>query len=132
MSNKIDWGEFLEWTEEQLDDLRVAGYSYIRQGKYEIALPFFEALVVLNPENIYDVRTLGAIYLQMDDVSKALKFLDKALELDANHVPTQLNRAKALLTLGFKDQGLRLSRKLKKNNNKFISDRAQALILAYR
>jgi tetratricopeptide (TPR) repeat protein len=130
--SQLNWCEILEWTEEQLTDLRVAGYSYIRQGKYDVALPFFEALVVLNQGNVYDIRTLGALYLQVDDASKSLKFLDRALELEANHVPTRLNRTKALLALGFKEQGLKLARKLKKNPDKFVSDSAQALILAYR
>lgn len=132
MTQAINWQEFLKWDEEQIDDLRIAGYSYIRQGKYDVALPFFEALVVFDPNNTYDLQTLGALYLQMDDAGKALHFLNKSLELEPNHIPTILNRARALLILGFREQGLKIARKLRKDPDKYISDSAKALILAYR
>ena len=58
----IKWMERLGWTEEHIEDLRYTGYSYVRQGKYDIALAFFEALAVLEPESAYDAQMLGAIY----------------------------------------------------------------------
>jgi hypothetical protein len=39
--SKINWLEKLKWSGEQLDDLQTAGFAYIRQGKYDIALPIF-------------------------------------------------------------------------------------------
>ena len=51
---KINWKDHLGWSEEQLEDLRYTGFSYIRQGKYEIALAFFEALVILDPSSVYN------------------------------------------------------------------------------
>ena len=47
---RINWRDKLGWDEDQLEDLRFAGYAYLRQGKYDIALAFFEALTVLDPE----------------------------------------------------------------------------------
>lgn len=129
--SKINWLKKLNWTEEQLDDLRVAGYAYIRQGKYEIALPFFEALAVLDPDSSYDSQTLGAIYLQMNQPLKALKSFDKALKLEADHAPTLLNVTKALFMLGRKDEGLKLAHILKKEKNIQIANTASALIMAY-
>ncbi len=70
---RINWLEQMGWTEDHLEDLRYAGYAYIRQGKYDIALPFFEALSVLDPESSYDAQTLGALYLQLNNPVKALK-----------------------------------------------------------
>lgn len=129
--SKINWLKTLNWTEEHLDDLRVAGYAYIRQGKYEIALPIYEALAVLDPESAYDAQTLGAIYLQMNQPLKALKSFDKALKLDADHAATLLNVTKALFMLGRKEEGLKLAHILKKEKNTQIANTANALIMAY-
>lgn len=129
--SKIDWMKELGWTEEQLEDLRYAGYAYIRQGKYDVALPFFEALVVLNPESAYDAQTLGAIFLQLDQPAKAAKALDKALKLETDHAPTLLNFTKALFMLGKQEEGLKLAHMLKSEPDIRISNAAWALILAY-
>lgn len=128
---KINWMEKLGWTEEQLEDLRVTGYAYIRQGKYDIALQFFEALTILDPESAYDAQTLGALYLQMGNPVKALKYLDKALKLDAEHAPTLLNLTKALFMLGKIEEGLKVAHILKNESDSSISNTAKALILAY-
>ena len=103
---KFDWMEVLGWGKEDLDDLRFVGYSYIRQGLYDIALQFFEALVVLNPSHAYDLQTLGALYLQKGNNLLALSWIERALKLDPHNLPTLLNRAKVLFALGYKKQAL--------------------------
>ena len=128
---RIQWMKELNWTEEQLEDLRFAGFAYIRQGKYDIALPFFEALIVLDPENSYDAQTLGALYLQINNPIKALKAFDRALKLEADHAPTLLNVTKALLMLGRKDEAVKLANILKNEKDGAISNVARALLLAY-
>lgn len=129
--SKIDWLGKLKWTDEQLDDLRMTAFAYIRQGKYDIALPFFEALCVLNPDNAYDAQTLGALYLQMSKPEIALKHFDRALKLDAEHAPTLLNVAKAFFMLGKTEEGVRLAQILQQEQDPYISNTAKALILAY-
>jgi tetratricopeptide (TPR) repeat protein len=128
---KINWREKLGWDEDQLEDLRFAGYAYLRQGKYEIALAFFEALTALDPDNAYDAQTLGALYLQINNPAKAIKWLDRALKIEADHAPTLLNLCKALFMLGKKEHGLKLAHILKNEPNTTISNTAKALILAY-
>lgn len=127
---RINWVQVLGWNDEQLEDLRFTGYAYIRQGKYEIALSFFEALSILN-ENAYDEQTLGAIYLQLGNPAKALKAFDRALKLEADHAPTLLNLTKALFMLGKKEEALKLANILKNESDPMISNTAKALILAY-
>lgn len=127
---RINWLEKLNWSEEHIEDLRFTGYSYIRQGKYDIALAFFEALIILDPESAYDAQTLGAIYLQLNFPAKALKCFDKALKLEADHGPTLLNLTKAFLMLDRKDEALKLANILKNEKNTAISNVAKALILA--
>ncbi len=129
--SKINWRESLGWSEEIIEEMRSTGYAYVRQGKYDIAVPFFEALCVLDPDSAYDAQTLGAIYLQMNNPSKALKYFDKALKIEGDHAPTLLNLAKALFMLGKKDEGLKLANILKNEPNQSISNMAKALILAH-
>lgn len=129
--SKIDWCKALGWNQEHLDDLRLTGYAYLRQGKYDIAIPFFEALAVLDPESAYDAQTLGALYVQLGDKPKALKWLDRALKIDSDHGPTLLNLCKLLFMMGKKDEGLKLANILKNEKDLTIANVAKALIMAY-
>lgn len=128
---KINWRESLGWDDEQLEDLRYVAYAYIRQGKYDIALPIFEALCVMDPESAYDAQTLGALYLQIGQPNKALICFDRALKLDADHTPTLLNLAKTFFMLGRKQEGIKLANILKNEPNPTIANSAKALLLAY-
>jgi len=127
---KIDWKKTLGWSIEQVEDLRYTGYAYLRQGKYDIALAFFETLNLID-DSSYDAQTIGAIYLEMGEPEKALKFLDKALQLEADHAPTLLNMCKALFMLGRKEEGLKLAAILKNEPEPLIANVAKALILAH-
>jgi predicted Zn-dependent protease len=130
MSN-VNWLEVLGWRLEELDDLRFVGFSYIRQGSYDLALTFFEALTILAPQSAYDHQTLGALYLQKNNNLMALNTIEKALKLEPDHYPTQLNRAKALFALGYKKQALASAKVLLKCPVEQIANQATALILAY-
>lgn len=129
--NQIDWLELLGWDEEQIEDIRFAGYSFLKQGHYEHALKFFEVLTILPQEHLYDLQTIGALYLQIGNNLSALNYLERALKLDRFHEPTLLNRAKALVLLGYKKQGLSQAQKLENSSDKYIVDQARALMLAY-
>ena len=130
--SQINWAEVLGWGEEELGDLRYVAYSYLKQGIYDIALTFFHAIEVLSPHTAYDLQTIGAIYLQMGSSLKALDYCDRALKLDPRHLPTQLNRAKALFMLGYKQQGLMQAVILEKQKeDSTIAEQAQALVLSY-
>lgn len=127
----IDWKEMLGWTDEQFEEIRNAGYSYIRQGKYDIALAFFKALVAVDPDNAYDNQTLGALYLEMGQTEEAIKFLNQALILDADHAPTLLNLTKAMFMAGKKQEAMQLAKMLQDDTNPHVSSMAKALLLAY-
>ena len=126
-----NWLEILGWGQSEIDDLRFVAYSYIKQGVYDIAITFFDALAVLETPTSYDLQTLGALYLQMGNGLKALDYLDRALKMDPSHLPTQVNRAKALFMLGYKRQGLLAAVELEKSENPQIAKQATALILSY-
>lgn len=126
------WSDALGWGPQQVESLRYVGYCYLKQGVYDIALSFFNALTVLDPNNVYDLQTLGAIHLQMGNALKALEMLDAALKLDPRHEMTKLNRAKALFMLGYKEQGLLQANDVTRATSKDLADQALALVLSYR
>lgn len=127
----MDWCDILGWTEEQLQDLRATGYSYVVQGLYARAAVFFEALVAINPKSTYDIQTLGAIYLQTGQIDLALSHLEKALDLQPTHLSTLLNKTKALLISGKLAEGLALAQSLTRAPNSHVRNLAEALIMAY-
>jgi tetratricopeptide (TPR) repeat protein len=129
--SQTNWKEVLGWGPEEINDLRFVAYSYIKQGVYDIALTFFDALAVLETPSAYDLQTLGALHLQMGNGLKALEYLDKALKTDPTHLPSQLNRAKALFMLGYKRQALTQALDLEKSPDKELAAQATALVLAY-
>ncbi len=128
---KIDWKKEMEWGDEQVQELRIIGFAYIRQGKYDIALPFFEALHVLDPDSCYDAQTLGALYVQTNQPAKAVKILDQALKMEADHASTLINLTKALLMMGKKEEGIKLASLLARERDPQIANTAKALLLAY-
>ncbi len=129
--SKINWIEKLKWSEEHVDDLRFTGYAYIRQGKYDIALPFFEALIILDVDSIYDHQILGAIYLQLNQPEKALVYFDRALMLEGDHSATLVNVMKTFIMMGKTADAIKLANILKNDSTSSIANVAKALLLAY-
>lgn len=127
----MDWRKVLGWGPGEVDDLRYAAYSYIKQGVYDVSLIFLDAISVLSPPTPYDLQTIGAIHLQMGNGLKALDFFDRSLKMEPNHLPTKLNRAKAFFMLGYKRQGLMQALELEKCIDPEIAKAASALVLAY-
>lgn len=129
--SRINWLNVLGWDSNQVNDIRYVGYSYIKEGVYDVALTFFDALSVLTPPTAFDLQTIGALHLQMGSGLKALDFLDRALKVEPAHQLTQLNRAKALFMLGYKRQGLLQVLELEKSTNPEVASQATALVLAH-
>jgi tetratricopeptide (TPR) repeat protein len=125
------WLDLLGWNEEQISDLRYTAYMYIREGVYDVALTFLDAIAILAPPLPYDLQTLGALYLQKGDGLKALDYLDRAVKMEPSHWPSQLNRAKALFMLGYQRQGILLATDLEKCPDRAIASQASAILLAY-
>ena len=121
----------LGWNEENLSELRVTGYSFFLQGKYQIASLYFETLIRLAPESAYDHQVLGALYLESNEDEMAIEVLDHALELDPSHNPTKLNKAKALIMLDRKEEAIKLAKELMKAGDKRIANVAEALVLSH-
>lgn len=129
--SQIDWGELLGWEQDQLEDLCFIGYSYLQQGHYDIAQRFFDALSILEPDNVYHTQTLGALHLQQGEYNKALNYLETSLREEPDHIPTLLNRTKALFALGYKRQALASAQRLVNHPDEKTANQVRALILSY-
>lgn len=126
-----NWTELLGWDRDKIEEIRFYGFSLLREGKYERARLFFEVLLILDPQSAFDRQTLGAIYLQVNENEKAAEQLERALELQPNHEPTLLNKAKALFMINRKDEALSIVQKLAKCNDQALADDAQALLMVH-
>lgn len=134
---KIHWQTFLDLDQEQIGDLRLVGYHYIRQGKFDIARSFFEALAILQSQRAlheqdpYDFQVLGGLYLQLQDYDRALRYFDRALRLDPDHPQTLINRAKSLFILKRFDEAMKAADQLRSCSVDSIRDMAEALQMAH-
>lgn len=128
--SEINWPLALGWGPSEIDDLRSTAYAYVRQGIYDVAITFFNALTALTPLVAYDLQMLGALHLQLGNSKEALSHINRALKLDPSHIPTQLNRAKALIALGQYPQGIAQARAVERQKNKTLATQATSLILS--
>lgn len=126
-----EWKAILSWGDSELEELRLSGFAFIKEGHYDKALSFFEALVILDPLNIYDIQTLGALYLELGRNEQALSTLDKALRLQGDHLPTLMNKTKSLFSLKRTDEAIALAHFLRSCSDPIIADDAEALLLSH-
>ena len=67
------------------------GNLYFDAQRFEDAIPWFEAVLALNPEEV-DVSTdLGVAYYYLGDTDRALAQFAQSLEVDPEHAKTILN-----------------------------------------
>jgi predicted Zn-dependent protease len=125
------WRAVLDWGPDQIKDLRNLAFSFLQQGHYKKAAIYLEGLLLLDPQNPYDLKTLGAIYLQLNDNVKALEFLDAALAISPMDEIAQLNKAKALYILGRKAEAQTIAQNLSQSQKSGIASTAEALVLAH-
>jgi tetratricopeptide (TPR) repeat protein len=128
--SSLKWSEIVGWDADALEDLRYLGYAYLKQGKFDIAQSFFEALVTFN-QAAYDLQTLGGLYLETGQNLQALSTIEQALKVEPSHAPTLLNRVKALFALGYRRQAIAQAKALVSHSDSAVANQASALLLAY-
>ncbi len=64
---------------------RGLGYSYYRQGRYELARVALERAVVMEPTDEESYVTLGQTFLKLRDHGSALEAFERALELGSTY-----------------------------------------------
>ncbi|MFZ4672792.1 type III secretion chaperone [bacterium] len=126
-----NWLEKLGLSDNELDDLRVLAFSYIRQGHYKTALKIYKGIVILSNKSPEDLETLGALLLEIGEPKEAIDPLEKALKIHKDHLKTRLNYAKALLLSGYRQRGVQECIELMRCKDPAVSLDAEALKLAY-
>ncbi len=129
--SSIKWSEVVGWDAAALEDLRFLGYAYLKQGKFDIARSFFEALISFNESTAYDLQTLGGLYLETGQNLHALSTIEQALKIEPQHPQTLLNRAKALFALGYRRQAIAQTKMLASHSDTTVANQASALLLAF-
>ena len=82
--------------EKNANRRRNMGYVMVRRGMPESAIPEFEAVVELFPEDAPSLIELGCLYFDVGEMEKAGMFLDKGLELDSDSLRGQICDAKLM------------------------------------
>ena len=73
--------------------VRVAlGNLYFDSGKFDQAIPWYEAAVKLNPKDVDASTDLAVCYYYINDADKALKQVAQSLAIDPRHPKTLLNQ----------------------------------------
>ncbi len=129
--SSIKWSEIVGWNGDAIEDLRYLGYAYLKQGKFDVAQPFFEALITFDTRSAYDLQTLGGLYLETGHNFQALSTIEQALKIEPTNSVTLLNRAKALFALGYRRQAIAQAKALVSHSDSAIANQASALLLAY-
>jgi len=82
--------------EKDANRRRNMGFVMSRRGMPESAIPEFEAVLKLFPEDVQSLIELGCLYIETGDMAKAGQFLDKGLELDPDSLRGQICEATLL------------------------------------
>jgi predicted Zn-dependent protease len=125
------WDEVLGWGPGQIQEVRTLAYSYARQGLYSMARELLHMNQILVPNDPYEAQLLGAIYLEEGQLKKAVRWLERAVELDPRHEPSRLNQAKALFETGKAEQATALAQSHQLSQDPRVANNATALLLAY-
>lgn len=86
--------------EKEANRLRNMGFVMARRGMPESAIPEFEAVIKLFPDDAPSLIELGCLYVETGEVAKAEEFLDKGLELAPDSLHGQICEATLLDGLG--------------------------------
>ena len=108
----MDLETTLGWSKRHFDETRSCAYLYFKQGSFDIARKFFQALVLLDPNSIYDQLMLGSSLLELDETKQALQCFNHVLDLKPDHTQALFLRFKALLALQDNIQAQEIGRML--------------------
>ena len=86
--------------------IRELGYIHYINNNLEEAKKWFKKAAGLNKLDVFSCHYLGQIYLQQDDIEKALHYLDRAMKISPRHLERGIDFAKTLVRLGKKKKAI--------------------------
>lgn len=100
LAGQVSLGAVADWNKDEIRIISEIAYSLAQQGCYEEAIVLFEGLLAIAPATAYFQSALGALYLRLKNLSKAISYLDAALKIEENDVISLVNRGEAQLLGG--------------------------------
>jgi len=100
LDGQVSLGAVASWNKDEIRIISEIAYSLAQQGCYEEAIVLFEGLLAIAPATAYFQAALGALHLRLKNLSKAIDYLDAALEIEENDVISLVNRGEAHLLDG--------------------------------
>jgi tetratricopeptide (TPR) repeat protein len=67
-------------------------FQALKEERYERAIELFNQVLIVNPRNVQSYGNLALAYANIGKKSKALKCIEKAVELDPSYEPAIFNR----------------------------------------
>ncbi len=126
--------ELWSFTPEQLRAIATVAYGHLERGRFAHARGLFEALALLEPDNVYALCGVGASLLHQKHPQGALTWYERALGHDETHAASLAGKAEALLALGQVEEALATFKHLfqtpAKAEDAPIHRRAQAIVVA--
>jgi tetratricopeptide (TPR) repeat protein len=134
LSGEKTLASLMAFTPEQLRALATVAFSHLERGRFTQAKALFEALALLEPDNVYALSGVAAALLSQKHPEAALTWYERALSHDDGHAPSLAGKAEALIALGRIDEALGTFRVLLEQPHKPedapILRRAQAIVVA--
>ena len=69
-----------------MKQLMIEAFDLKQKGYYKQAIEIFYKLLAKENENIEILSELGELYLLLKNYDRSLHYIDKALEIDSNHI----------------------------------------------
>jgi tetratricopeptide (TPR) repeat protein len=77
--------------------LRTLGYYYYRKYDFKTAEKYLLKASAINHLDVFAFHYLGQIYIQRNDIDKAIQFLEKAMEISPRNISRAIDFAKLLV-----------------------------------
>jgi len=95
-----------------------AGITLFRAGRYDLAAPYFEKVVQLQPQDKETLALLGQCYFQTKNLDKAADAYKKILEIDPQDYKAMRNLGIILGQLGKTDEAIEMIKKYEETKKK--------------
>lgn len=100
LDGQISLGAAANWETSEIRIISEIAYTLAQQGRAREAVVLFEGLVALAPATAYFQAALGALFLRLKNLPRAIEHLDAALAIEPNDTSSLVNRGEAKLRGG--------------------------------
>ncbi len=100
------WSDVIAKYPDNAEAYNSRGYYYLKDDKFDLALPDLNKSLELNPLDIDALNNRGSIYRQQQQPRLALADYNKALSVNPNYVLAISGRGNAYFSLGILDSAL--------------------------